>query len=360
ENLVLGMTSRFLIKKVVHIDLDLAGSIFTRDTRLKSILADTSIIFLNKAEQIIPVRYSTHVSSAGKGVVGYMGKNFSLNGSYERIDPEYSSMGCFFFNNDLENYTVSPSLNLAKSRLRLSGSYGIQRNNLLSNKEFRTSRTIGSVNLGFQPNSKFAVDANYTNYSLNQQSAKVLLNDTIRIANVNRNISVTPRYSITGTQKVQTIMAIFNQQGLTDRNPFNRETNEVNTTFASLIYASTLLKTNQNLNIGLTYLTTKTAQAEINSYGLSAGFSRNFLKNHVTFSCNESFSKNSLNAKNNGFNNSVNFSVSYQVNASQRLSLDCNYLTYNTIVQPSYSELRIVANYGLTLIPRKKNDSKKQ
>jgi hypothetical protein len=359
ENVVIGVSSRFLIKKVVHLDLDLAGSIYTRDTRLKTIVSDTSLKLLSKTESIIPIRYSTQFSTAGKGAIGYIGKRFSLQGNYERIDPEYSSMGCFFFNNDLENYTIAPSLNLTKVHLRVSGSYGIQRNNLLKNKELRTNRSIGSINLAYQPNDKFGIDANYTNYSLNQQSGRVLLNDTIRIANVNRNLSITPRYTLLNEQKVQTFIAVFNQQGLTDRNPFNQESNEVNTTFVSLIYASTLVKKNQNLNLGLTYLTTKTVQANINSIGFSTGFSKSLKENKMTFSCNEAFSKNTFNGKNNGFNNSINFNISYQLNASQRLSFDCNYLTYNTIAQPKFSELRLVANYGMALMPKKKKLDKK-
>lgn len=353
ENAVFGVTGRFLIKKVVFFNFDGAISAYTRDIRLKPIAFDGYEAVQRAVSKVIPVRLSTQVSSAVKANIGYNGKAFSAQANYERIDPEYASMGCFFFNNDVENYTIAPTFQLFKNKLRLTGSYGVQRNNILKHKDLQTDRAIGSATMSYQPNEKFGIDVNFTNYSLHQQSGKVLISDTIRIANVNRNISITPRYTLSNEHKAQNFLAIFNQQGLIDQNPYTQQYSDVTTQFWGLNYSCSWLKSGQSLSLALNYITTDTYQADIKSIGVSAGYSLSLKENRYIFSVNESFSKNSLNGENNGFNNNLNAQFTYQINTQQQIGLNCNHLIYNTIQQPNFSEVRLALTYGINLVKQK-------
>jgi len=66
------------------------------------------------ADAAITPSFSTRLNFAGKATAGYNSQKFGLNFIYEHIDPEYATMGAYFFNNDIENYTVSPHVCLCK------------------------------------------------------------------------------------------------------------------------------------------------------------------------------------------------------------------------------------------------------
>ena len=96
---------------------------------------------------------------------GYQSKEGGVMLKYERVAPDYQSLGAYYFNNDLENITVAPSLRLLEGRFSFSGNVGIQKNNLDASRESTTRRFVGAGNMNFNLSEKWNMTLNYSNFS---------------------------------------------------------------------------------------------------------------------------------------------------------------------------------------------------
>jgi hypothetical protein len=96
---------------------------------------------------------------------GYQSETGSLMVKYERVAPEYQSLGAYYFNNDLENITFSPAIRFLDGRFSFSGNAGIQRNNLDESRESTTKRFVGAGNINLILNERLNFNVNYSNFS---------------------------------------------------------------------------------------------------------------------------------------------------------------------------------------------------
>lgn len=83
---------------------------------------------------------------------------------YERISPEYETLGAYYFNNDFENTTLNYSRSLFNNKLNLAFSGGLQRDDLSGQKQERNRRFVGSANISFTPNDKFSSSLSLSSY----------------------------------------------------------------------------------------------------------------------------------------------------------------------------------------------------
>ncbi len=166
ENLVLSvMVSKKLFKKFIF-TTEYANSLLTNNTaglpRSENINATTVDPF-----GVIKQNNSTTLNSAYKANLTFVQPTYSLGVGFEHIDPEYRTLGAYYFNNDLENYTLNGSKKLLKGKLNISGNIGFQYNNLKNQKASQMRRTVGSVNIMFVPNQKWNFSGSYSNFQTN-------------------------------------------------------------------------------------------------------------------------------------------------------------------------------------------------
>lgn len=194
ENAVIGLTSRFTMWRKLTLTMDGAASAYTRNIGSTVLNLDSlEGGQFRRAAFFYQPRFSTRLNFAGKTTLSWQGKIGSLALGWEHIDPEYATMGAYFFQNDLENWTVAPAISFAKNRARFSGSLGFQRNNLLGNRSETSWRRIGAANLSVNPSQKFGVDFNFSNYRMTQTATAFELSDSMKLAQLTTQISVTPR-----------------------------------------------------------------------------------------------------------------------------------------------------------------------
>jgi hypothetical protein len=123
--------------------------------------------------------------------------------NYEHIAPNYKTLGAYYFNNDLENYTISPSLRLWKGKLNILANAGYQHNNLDHSKFSTNKRFITSGNIAFVPGTKFSLNALYSNFSTYTNVRPITdpyyqrtAADTLNFYQVSQNGSATATYNI--------------------------------------------------------------------------------------------------------------------------------------------------------------------
>lgn len=83
---------------------------------------------------------------------------------YERIDPDYETLGAYYFNNDYENVTESYCRSFFADKLSLTLSGGLQRDDLAGQKQERNRRFVGSAQIGFNPSEAFSASVSLSSF----------------------------------------------------------------------------------------------------------------------------------------------------------------------------------------------------
>lgn len=92
-----------------------------------------------------------------------LGKN-TLSVTWERIDPNYRTLGAYYFNNNLENITLGGQAQLLRGKWRIQGSIGKQRDNLDGTALSQMRRTVGNAAINGQLSKRFTANASYSNF----------------------------------------------------------------------------------------------------------------------------------------------------------------------------------------------------
>ena len=177
-NIAIGVEGSLNVIKDLKLSLEYGLSIMQRDLRVK----EKSYYHAFKAD----LAYS------------FLGNTIGIG--YERISPDYETLGAYYFNNDYENVTINYSRNFFKDRLSLALSGGVQRDDLAGQKQERNKRFVGSANINFTPNDKFTASISISSYQAhrNIKSSFDYINertpyenlDTLRFTQLNNSIDM--------------------------------------------------------------------------------------------------------------------------------------------------------------------------
>ncbi len=354
ENLVVGISSRLLLVKHISVEVDAAASSYTRDMYSTEVGAEGNNILAKLFGKMITPRLSTQLTQATQAALGYQSKWGSVKLQYKRIDPNFQTMGAYYFQSDIESYTVAPTLNLFKGKARIAGSYGIQYDNLAKNKNARTGRTIGSLMVSVNPQPEFGVDISLSNYGLSQKAGIRPLIDTLRIAQNNLSATVNLRYSILGQEMSHIFNVTGTHQQLSDLNENTASNTENNNQNVNIGYFLTHNQSGFGANLMLSYTQSglpaidSSMAGKVKFFGPTLGTNYAFFKKKLTTSANFSYLVN----QQFGITGKVmtaSANAGYQIGKRQSISLSLNYLNSNTgQASEKFNELRGSFGYGIT------------
>jgi hypothetical protein len=348
ENFVIGLNGQIRFLKSFVFSLETATSLFTKNSAGKTVLPDSAKNLSTKLlGNFIATNNTTEHYNAIQTALAFQQKVFSLKLQYHRIDPNFKSMGAYFFNSDLENITLAPSFRLLKSKLRFGGSIGFQHDNLKKQKQSTSRRTIGSANASADFNEHFGIDFSFSDYSNSQQMKTVLLKDTFRIAQVSQNFSLTPRYILANEKYVHSVIFSVNYNLFTSLNNSNKNQEETKCKNAFLNYQVTIVSSNLTLSSGLNYTDVLATGFEEGNYGVTLGVNKVLKSGKVNMGWNGSFLQG-INTNSGGLilNQSVN--LNYRVNKHHSLGANINYInnkSQQTIYTPTFSEWKADVSY---------------
>ncbi len=350
RNMVLGISSRQRIAKKLEWNVDMAYSIYTRDMQspfISDYVHNNKIPF-KLINGIYPVQPTTSGYSAYETSLGYKEKYFSLKVAFKRIAPDYKSMGSYEFGSDVQNLTIQPGVTVWKNKIRANGSIGLQHDNLTKSKNSTSKRVIGSANASVTPNKYFAIQFNFSNYSTDQQPGIQKINDTLRLTQTSRQISISPRYTLVGKKFQHLLMIIWLKQNLIDRNPLSTGNTEYQTRNFNFTYNLNIAEQKITLAISTNSTATKTFYGVSGLSGVTLGASKTFLKNNW-LSANTSITFNSTSFNKQAAGSVINFNAggAYKIAKHHSLTLNfffiSNHSTLSTV--PSYHELTVTTGY---------------
>ena len=321
DNFVVGLkTKTSMFEKKLVWDMDVATSAFTRDLSYNpiSLSEDGSLDWVNK---IITPNASSNVTYAGQSSLTYRGKAYAIGVNYRRVMPEFKSLGSEYILDDLEAITLNPSFSFLQGKVHLSGSYGIQRNNLDGQRLSTNQRNISSLNLSVNPKPFYGVNFNYSNFSFQQQVLiDTLYNDSMVVNQMNHNFTVVPRWTHISTAWVNNVVLTLSYQLLDDKNDYTAESQNNTMVLGNLNYSAVSKKNGLSLNAGLNYFNFQTSMLQLSRYGFSVGASKRMLEKKLQVRGTMSYNyQNEVSGKSSIF--IFNGNASYQIFKKTRVGL---------------------------------------
>lgn len=285
ENAAFGISARQAIGRALSFDLDLAASILNRDQASPAIASDNWAF--KALSSVITPRASASYYIAGRTSLSLHLGPLDAVGQYERIEPEYTTMGVPSLTSDVSRLTLAPSLHLFGARLNLSGTIGAEQDNLHRTKLATTGRTIWSANVSLNPAPSWGVDAQVGNYATKQQAGTQALNDTTRMMQANSNLTLSPHLSLVSGGAVHNIAVAFDYSGLVDDNTFTRTDN--NSSSITLIPSYSLSAAGGAIVAAGTFARVATVAGPTSVTGVSLSGTKPLLSNRLTLSLTPSF-----------------------------------------------------------------------
>ncbi len=147
ENLVIGIQSKLsFFKNLIQFQVNTAASAFTNNQNAGELeVGDNEQKYFNLAQKLTTINNSTRLNLAGDASLNINLNHFRIGGRYQYIDPTYSSLGAFYFQDDNENYTINAGTDLWKGKINIDGSYGLQRNNVSGHRSLQSTQKIYDV-----------------------------------------------------------------------------------------------------------------------------------------------------------------------------------------------------------------------
>lgn len=294
SNQVWGIRSRIHIIKPLSWYIDGAASQYTGSQVMADSLGGSKLWW---QQWLSNPNSSSRLLTALETGIQYSAPGYGLDLKYRRVDPNYQSMGAFYLQTDIEQYTINPSARLFKSKLSLTGSLGIQRDNLYQKSAGRNNRTIGLVGLSYTPNEVWGVDIQYSNFGISQQlltkyvspNPNQPLYDSVRIDQVSRSVTLSPHIILVNQYTINTISGTFSYQDLSDRNQVTAGNNNFNSVIAILTHTISFLRSKWQVSQSATYLNTSLSTGSAGDLGYTLGATKNLEKKKVTLTGNLSY-----------------------------------------------------------------------
>jgi hypothetical protein len=157
NNVAMSWEAGLRLIKNLTLTVEYGISLLTRDIRINN----TASSFFNR---LFNQNSTSSTYHALHTELSYQLMKNTITFGYERIDPEYQSLGAYYFTNDLENFTVSYARPFFKDKLTFTVNAGLQRDNLDNNKSEEIQRIVGSVNLNYNHSEQLSASLAYSNF----------------------------------------------------------------------------------------------------------------------------------------------------------------------------------------------------
>jgi hypothetical protein len=267
---------------------------------------------------------------------------------YKRIEPNYRTLGAYYFGTDIENVTLSPTLNLLRGKLNLALSVGRQHDNLNNKKLATTTRTVGSTSLSWNPGNAFGIDAQYANYSTSQNSSILVLNDTSIVENVSQDFTLSPRFMFTQGGNTHSVYLSLSYQRFVDHNPIISVFSNANTRNLNISYSWHPKRLGLTLGVAgnLTKNETGSFHSDVVSGNLSCG--GRFFNRALSWNLGLGLTSNDFEGSGTNDSFAGNLRISYTIRRLQTFSLSIGNISQRQRISTrrSFSELTIQLTYS--------------
>lgn len=371
KNLAIGVLAEGQITKEIKAFLDVTNSTLVTDTR-----ADGN--YNNGfASKLFNANSSSQNFYALKTGFDVKIQKSSLGISYEKVDPNYKTLGAFFFSNDLENIMANISRPFWRDKISMTLNLGFQRDNLNKEKDQTNTRIVSTLATSVKITDKLTINSNFSNQNsvtntnpdqfvdINQQNPQLQVVQQLNYRQLSRSASFNSNYSF---EKTKT-----NQKNISGNYSFNQVANEQggliragqlsNFHNLNLTYGHQLLKSKWGFNASANTTINQIGKENTVTIGPVVSASKKFLKDKLITSFGTAVNKmsgSSSSALN--FNVRANAGYKYLDNHNFSIALTQLISKRKTKVNTnSLNEFTLNFNYAYNInsFTKKKQDPKK-
>ncbi len=197
ENMVIGLNTKQKIGEHLFLAAEYAFSAYTRDTRQPDVEYD-EFTYANNFGFLFSPKASSTYAQAFSVKADYQADAFMVGVAFQRIDPNYQTMGALYMTNNVQDITVNAAAKFLQNKINVSGSLGFQRNNLDNKSEAIDKRFISSLNISYSITNDLTTSFSFSNYNTSTEAVQILVKDSIKYAQINTNLALNASYSISG------------------------------------------------------------------------------------------------------------------------------------------------------------------
>jgi hypothetical protein len=350
NNVAMSWDAGLNLIKNLTLTVEYGISLLTRDVRIN----DTESSFFDRLFNQNSTSVTYHAVHAE---LSYQLMKNTITVGYERIDPEYQSLGAYYFTNDLENYTLSYSRPFFKDKLMFTVNAGLQHDNLDNNKSEEIQRFVGSANLNYNHSEQLNIALAYSNFQsyTNIKSQFDYINeitnydnlDTLNFTQLSQNATLNISWNI-GKNETQKHTVNFN---VNYQEAADKQNGAIRTGGASQFYNFAtnygLLFIPQNLQINasanVTYNTV--GYDDLLTYGPSIGAAIKLFDNNLTSGITASYNTSTNNGarQNSIFNLRLN--AAYTILKKHNLSVVMVNQSRNMKDRPKSGDITLTCGY---------------
>jgi len=349
----LAMSWNMTLKLVSNLtfNVEYGLSMLTRDRRLPALRHTWGAWLLDRNTST--VHY--HAVKAG---VNYQLKKNVIGLGYERVEPDYQTLGAYYFTNDLENYTVNYARPFWKDKITLALNVGMQHDNIDHRKAEQTDRWVISANVNVTPNEKLNFSFSYSSFQsyTNIKSQFDYINavhqyenlDTLDFTQLSQNIGLNMSYAFqSGEQQSQNLNISLNFQEAADKRggiiPPGSASQFYNLAASyGLLFIPSSVQLTASLNV--TYNTV--SANKMLTYGPNLGVSAKFFEKKVSAGLSSSYNVSSDNGKQAGSVFNVRGTAAWRFFKRHSANLSMVYQNREVPMKSGTSDFTTTLNYS--------------
>jgi hypothetical protein len=356
ENLVISLAAGKSILNNFLLKAEIASSAMSADTRAPE---SNSSHPLATAKFLFAPRLSSSFYKAFKASFDYQQDFFTVGLGFEHIDPQYRTLGAYYFNNDLQNLTINVATSLFAGKMNVAASGGSQRDNLDGSKMSTLQRAVGSLSINYTPSERLNISGSFSNFrtftnvkpefqQVNQLTPYDL--DTLNFTQLSQNATVSMMYRFGRNENRKqnvnfncSVQDASDTQGDTQSNPGTRFYN------FNAAYAINMVPARMTVSLSFNATINYGQGVSSKTYGPVASVNRSFLENKLraalSLSYNDSFSNG------NHVNKIINarFTFTYSMKKKHNVSLSTVVMNRETKKEGggrSVTEFTAMVGYG--------------
>lgn len=318
DNITMGISGRFAIKKWFSFNANIGASLYTQDMRdsLTKLLRKEENIdkVLHNTEWLIALRNNTRLRFAGDAAMNFMARGFNASLTYRFIQPDYVSLGTSNFNQNSHSLGAVVNCPLFKGRSNISLVGYIQRDNMNRKQMYTNQVATYSLNWNNTIGSSFNLNLNYNGIKQDQYDGTCAIADSLRINQMVQTVTVSPCLTIE-REHSHSVNLNFNMVQNLNLNKLNLAAANVLTITVGAGYGIDFDAIRLGLDCGYDFSMSSSNYAKYDAHTLNVGLRYKILKKEKTnwtISYNGSFGYNIQ--KMEGVSN--NFSISNSIGSN--------------------------------------------
>lgn len=290
QNAVVSVGGTKKITDKLSADVELARSALTKDIRSTETIDGLGDGF--DKVFYIPSNSTTVYYNALKTGLNYKVRATTVGVGYERIDPEYRTLGAYYFNNDLENLTVQLGSSILKQKVQFNVNLGGQRNNLDGTKLMTSNRFIGALNLGIVASKKTSLTAGYSNFTsyaniITEEQRLTQLTpfdnyDTLNFIQISHAANAGVQHRLKSSKETNSVVSLNGNFQRTGDKQSNVSSNTSEIYGGNSNYTQSWKKSGLSLMVGANWNLNKNIISDVQFYGGTVGLTKAFLEKKLS------------------------------------------------------------------------------